>query len=416
MKEPMPASKDTHQIPLIQRDVPLWRNWNYVLLWSGQAVSSIGSQLSQFALPLFVLAFTRSPVWAGVTGGLRAIPYLFLSLPAGALVDRWNRKRIMLVCDSVRALCLASIPIAAFIGALSIFQLCLVSLLEGACFVFFNIAETACLPRVVTKEQLKAAASLQEATDNTSYTLGPFLGGILFGIGRALPFLFDAVSYGISVVSLLFIRKQFQEQRTEAPRNLWAEIREGLHWLWRHPVLRFVAFLSGIGMFMDWGTVLLVIVIATKFHAEAAAIGLIYGIAGIGGIVGALLAAPLQRWFRFGHLMMGTYWFWALLLPLYLLAANTLALALITALTYTLGSVYTVAQFSFRLAQIPDALQGRVTSAFRMVAFLGPPLGSVITGILLQTLGVAATVLLYTALLVSVALMTTFNTHLQQAR
>jgi MFS family permease len=410
----MSASKKDSQTLALQRGVPLWRNRDYVLLWSGQAISSLGSQLSQFALPLLVLAFTGSPVWAGVASGVRSIPYLLLSLPAGALVDRWNRKYMMLVCDSVRALCLASIPIAAFTGSLSIFQLCLVSLLEGTCFVFFNVAQVACLPRVVAKEQLKVAASLQETTDNTSYTLGPFLGGILFGMGRAWPFLFDAVSYIISVVSLFFIKKEFQEQRTEAPRNLWVEIREGLSFLWQHPVLRFVAFLSCIGMFMDWGTILLVIVIATKFHAEASAIGLIFGIAGIGGIVGALLAAPLQKLFRFGQLMTGTYWFWSLLLPLYLLAPNTLVLGLITALTYTLGSVYTVAQFSFRLSLIPDALQGRVNSVFRLVAFLGPPLGSVITGTLLQTLSIVPTVLIYTALLVIVSLLATFNKHMHQ--
>ncbi len=411
----MSVSKKNQPTSPLHHIVPLWRNWDYLLLWSGQAISSIGSQLSQFALPLFVLALTGSPVWAGVAGGLRTIPYLFLSLPAGALVDRCNRKWIMLVCDSVRAICLASIPIAALTGSLSILQLCLVSLLEGTCFVFFNVAEVACLPRVVAKEQLKAAASLHETTDNISYTLGPLLGGILFGIGRALPFLFDAVSYIISVVSLFFIKKEFQEQRTEPTRNVWAEIHEGLLWLWRHPVLRFVAFLSFMGMFMDFGTVLLVIVIATKLHASAVAIGLIYAIAGVGGIVGALLAAPMQKYFRFGQLMIGTYWFWSLLLPFYLFASNTLVLGLITALTFTLGSVYTVAQFSFRLSLIPDALQGRVNSVFRLIAFLGPPLGSMITGTLLQTLGIAPTVLIYTALLVIVSLITTFNKHMHQA-
>jgi len=410
----MSTIKTNHQAPSIQHSVPLWRNWDYLLLWSGQAISSIGSQLSQFALPLFVLALTGSPVWAGVAGGLRTMPYLFLSLPAGALADRWNRKWIMLVCDSARAICLASIPIAAFTGSLSVLQLCLVSLLEGTCFVFFNVAEVACLPRVLAKEQLTAAASLHETTDNISYTLGPFLGGILFGIGRSLPFLFDAVSYLISVVSLIFIKKDFQEQRTEPRRNVWAEIHEGLLWLWRHPVLRFVAFLSFMGMFMDFGTVLLVIVIATKLHAEASAIGLIYAIAGVGGIVGALLASPMQKYFRFGQLMSGTYWLWSLLLPLYLFASNMLVLGLITALTFTLGSVYTVAQFSFRLSLIPDALQGRVTSVFRLVAFLGPPLGSMITGTLLQTLGIAPTVLIDTTLLVIVSLLTTFNKHMHQ--
>lgn len=237
---------------------------------------------------------------------------------------------------------------------------------------------------------------------------------MLFSIGRALPFLFDSVSYIISVISLFFIKKDFQEQQTEPAQHIWAEIQEGFLWLWRHPVLRFVAFLSFIGMFIDFGTVLLVIVIATKLHAEASAIGLIYAIAGGGGIVGALLAAPIQKYIRFGQLMSGTYWLWSLLLPLYLLASNTLFLGLITALTFTLGSVYTVAQFSFRLSLIPDTLQGRVNSVFRLVAFLGPPLGSMITGVLLQTLGTAPTILIDTTLLVIVSLLTTLNKHMQQ--
>src|SRR5258708_63730 len=220
----MSVSNTNQQTSPLHHIVPLCRNSDYLLLWYGQASSFICSQLSQFPLPLFALALT---------------------------------------------------------GSLSILQLCLVSLLEGTCFVFFNVAEVACLPRVVAKEQLKAAASLHETTDNISYTLGPFLGGILFGIGRALPFLFDAVSYIISVVSLFFIKKEFQEQRTEPTRNVWAEIHEGLLWLWRHPVLRFVAFLSFMGMFMDFGTVLLVIVIATKLHASPVAIALIYALPAI---------------------------------------------------------------------------------------------------------------------------------------
>ena len=320
----------------------------------------------------------------------------------------------MLVCDSIRAVSLASIPFAAVAHALSILQLCLVSLLEGSCFVFFNVASSACLPRVIENEQLAAAASLQETTDNISYTVGPLLGGALFGLGQTLPFLIDAVSYLISVISLIFIQKEFQEQRTDVPRQLWAEIREGLRWLWQHQVLRFLALLSFIGMFMDWSTVLLVIVIATRRHIPAASIGLIYGIAGVGGIIGALLAPHLQKRLRFGHLMMGTYWFWSILLTLYLFATNVLTLGVISALIFLLGSIYTVAQFSYRLSVIPDALQGRVISVFRLVAFLGPPLGSTITGVLLQALGVTPTVLLYTAVLVIVALATTFNTHLQQ--
>src|SRR5262245_61063024 len=98
--------------PESSRPLPLWRNRNYLLLWSGQAISSVGGEASQLAFPLLVLAVTNSPIQAGIAGALRALAYLFFGLPAGALVDRWDRKRVMILCDAGRALALGSIPLA----------------------------------------------------------------------------------------------------------------------------------------------------------------------------------------------------------------------------------------------------------------------------------------------------------------
>src|SRR5215472_14152119 len=126
---------------------PLWRNRDYMLLWSGQTVSSLGTQVSTIAFPFLVLALTGSLAQAGFMGGLRALPYLIFSLPAGALIDRWDRKLTMIICDAGRAISLASIPIAYALGDLTIIQLYFVSAIEGTLFVFFNIAEAACLPR-----------------------------------------------------------------------------------------------------------------------------------------------------------------------------------------------------------------------------------------------------------------------------
>src|SRR5258708_2345912 len=109
----------------------LWRNRDYLLLWSGQAVSLVGTQGSQLAFPLLILALTHAPAQAGIAGALRALPYLVLSLPAGALVDRWNRKRVMILCDSGRALALGSIPLALVLGLLTILHVYLVALLGG---------------------------------------------------------------------------------------------------------------------------------------------------------------------------------------------------------------------------------------------------------------------------------------------
>jgi MFS family permease len=165
----------------------LWRNHDFMLLWSGQLISSIGSQISLLSFPLLILAMTHSPAQAGIVGALRSLPFAILCLPAGALVDRWDRKKVMLLCDTGRAIALGSIPLALWLGRLSIIQLCLVALVEGTLMAFFSLADAACLPHVVPKEQLPAATAQNQAIDSISWTLGPFLGGLLYGLGRSIP-------------------------------------------------------------------------------------------------------------------------------------------------------------------------------------------------------------------------------------
>src|SRR5690242_11014917 len=161
----------------------LWGNRDWVLLWSGQLVSVVGTQVSQLAYPLLMLALTKSPAQAGFISASRTLPYLLLGLPAGALVDRWNRKRLMIACDAGRALALGSIPLALALGRLTMAQLYLVALVEGTLFVFFGLAESAALPRTVAKTQLPAATAQNEVTNSMLTLVGPSLGGALYGVG-----------------------------------------------------------------------------------------------------------------------------------------------------------------------------------------------------------------------------------------
>lgn len=168
------------QDPVIQPEIidksihpiPLWRNRNFLLLMIGQNISSVGSQVSQLAFSLLALAFTHSPVQAGLITAARGLPYALLSLPAGALADRWNRKLVMILCDTGRAIALASIPIAFALGNLSVIQLYVVSLIEGTLFVFFSMAEVSALPHVVSKEQIATAAGQSELFYSGSQMVG----------------------------------------------------------------------------------------------------------------------------------------------------------------------------------------------------------------------------------------------------
>jgi predicted MFS family arabinose efflux permease len=389
----LPATnKTTKNTPAMPSAASLWRNRDYLLLWGGQAVSTVGSQLSLLAFPLLVLSLTHSPAQAGLIGALRELPYLLLGLPAGALVDRWDRKRVMVLCDIGRTLALGSIPLALLLGHLTLVQLYLVSLIEGALFIFFNLSVTACLPQVVAKEQLPAAVAQDQAANATSQLFGPSLGGLCYTLGRMVPFLADTISYGVSVLSLLFIKTAFQEERTAGPRSLRAEVLEGLVWLWRQPLVRFLALLSGIFNLTGAGYTLIVIVLAQRLHASSFAIGLILAGTGVGNILGTLVTPTIQKRFNFRQVMIGSTWVLALTWPLFVFTPTVFLLGVVTALSFVAVPALSVAQVSYRLSVVPDHLQGRVNAPFRIISWGCLPLGLALAGAMLQSFGPVATV------------------------
>jgi predicted MFS family arabinose efflux permease len=322
----------------------------------------------------------------------------------------------MIFCDTGRAISMASIPVAYALGDLTIVQLYLVSAIEGTLYVFFNIAEAACLPRVVPKEQLPAATAQNMATDGITALIGPPLGGALYTVGKFLPFVADALSYAASVVSLFFIEVKFQKERVAAPRKLLVEIREGLAWLWHHPLIRFMAILTGGYNLIFAGFTLIIIVLAQKQHASSFTIGLIFSVGGIGAVIGSVVATSIQKRFSFGQVIIGTTWFTALIMPLYAFAPNPLVLGILTAASFIVGPIYNVVQFSYRSAIIPDELQGRVNSVFRLIAFGGQPLGLALTGLLIQNIGVIQTVFICTFGMFAFALAANLNRHVRNAQ
>jgi predicted MFS family arabinose efflux permease len=387
-----------------------------MLLWSGQVVSTLGSAASSVVYPLLILAMTDSPAAAGIAGALSSMPYLLFSLPAGALIDRWDRKRVMILCDLGRALTVLTIPVALWLDVLTIWQLYAAAFIEGSLFVFFNIAEVAALPRVVPTAQLPQAAAQNEAAFGAAHIVGPSLGTALFQVlGRAAPFVADAVSYLVSVFTLALIRTDFRATKPATAVNLRAEILEGLRWLWRQPLIRYMAFLTGSINLANAGTGLIIIVLAQEMGARPVDIGLIFSIGGIGGVLGSLVGGQVQKRFSFGRVIVCLMWIDAVLFPLYALAPAYLLLGVVFALMYFIGPVYNVVQFSYRLALIPDALQGRVNSSFRLLAFGMMPIGAALAGWLIERVGAPATVMAFTAWFALLAIMTTLNRHVREA-
>src|SRR5690348_5208194 len=140
--------------------VPLYRKLDYLFLLGAQALSITGREIESLVLPLLALALTGSPAQAGFIGAVQTIPYLLLSLPAGALVDRWNRRLVLIVCESLRFAVFASLPVAWLLGGLGLVQLYIVSAVAGSAFVFHNIAEISAMPQLVHREDLPRATSV----------------------------------------------------------------------------------------------------------------------------------------------------------------------------------------------------------------------------------------------------------------
>ncbi len=374
---------------------PLWRNVSFLILYSGQAISNVGTQISLVTYPLLLLALTHSPAEAGLLTAIRTVPLVVFGLPAGALVDRWNWKYVMIVCDTLRAIVLGSIALVLVLfHQITFVQIAFVAFIDGTCSLFFSIAAFSAIPNIVEAEQLSDALSLNETVEATSTMLGPALGPVLYAVGSAWPFLVDSVSTLISVISLFFVRSAFQRQRIGHKTWLWQEIREGMVWLWRQKLLRFLALLTFGLITPCTGYLLVLIVQAQRLHATDTALGLILGGSGLGGIVGSLVAGRLYQRFGLANMIIWSSGIWALTWLFYAFAPNVLILGLVNAASFIIVPIYMVVQYSCRIALTPDHLQGRVNALFRLISVGGQPVGIAVTGILLQSIGPVWTVVI----------------------
>jgi MFS family permease len=382
--------------------VSLNRNREFMLLWSGQTLSELGSQISLVAYPLLVLAVTGSAAKAGVVGFARQLPIALLALPAGVLADRVNRKYLVVACDGVRAVALASIPIAMAAGAVPYLLIVVVALIDGTGFVFTYVTERGAMRQLVPTEQLGEAVARNESRTFGAMLAGPPLGGLLFQVGQAVPFLADAISYIAATISKLLIRSDFQDAR---PHATPAGAREGLRWIWQRPFLRMCALLFACSNPIFTGLYLLVVLLAKEQGASSAQIGLMLGIAAGGGLIGALLAPSLQRRLSARSALVGESWLLTLSIPLLAVVHNPLLLGVVLAAAELITPVTNSFVVGYRVALAPDRLQGRVQAASTLISFSAGWLGPLTVGFLVENAGSSATIFTLTgwALLLAAA-------------
>jgi hypothetical protein len=394
--------------------VPLRRNRDFLLLQVGQLLSDAGTQLTAIAYPLLVLAVTGSAAKAGIVAFARTLPLALLALPAGVAADRWNRKRLMIAADGVRVVAIGCLAAAILVHQLAFWVIPLVAFVEGAGAVLFSAAQAGAVRAVVPARQLPAAAGTRTGREAAVRLAGPPLGGALFGLARALPFLVDAASYACSIVSLLAMRTPFQQAREPDRSSLRSRLAEGFRFLWGHRFLRACALLFGLANFVGPGVLLAVVVIGERQGLSGGEVGALVAAFGACLLVGSLVAPLVRRRLPVRAVLLLELWTWpgcALFLVwpnVYALTAGILPTAL--AIPSTDSVVH-----GYRIAMTPDRLLGRAESVRSMVSSLIAPLGSLTAGALLDATAARTTIALFAAFGLALAIWGTLSPSIRAA-
>lgn len=370
---------------------------DFRLLWAGDTISQLGSQVSVLALPLVAVLYLNVTTFqVGVLTALESVAFLLIGLPAGAWCDRVRRRPVMIAGDLARTALLASIPIAAGFGVLTIGQLFGVALLQGAATVFFDVSYQSYLPSLVARDELVEGNAKLQASQSVAQVAGPTVGGFLVQLFTA-PFavVADAVSFLVSAGCVGAI--QAPEPAPERPEqsNLRTEIGEGMRFVLRHPILRMIAGCTGtFNLFSSAFAAVIIVFFVRTLHLSAGTIGVLFSAGSIGGILGALTASAVAR--RVGQaraiwLSVAATTPFGLLVPLTRPGAG-LALFAIGWFAVSYGVVvYNVAQVSFRQALCPPRLLGRMNATMRFLVWGTMPVGGLLGGALGTWIGLRPT-------------------------
>jgi predicted MFS family arabinose efflux permease len=344
-------------------------NRNFRLLWIGQILSDLGTQIGTLAYPLLVLALTHSALVAGAVGTAAEASAFVVRLPAGALADRIDRRRAMMLVDAARTVALATLAVLVATGAVSWPIVMVVAIVDRAGDTLFTPSSIAALPLIVPDEHLEAGWAVSEGRQYAANLVGPPLGGFLYGLGRAIPFLADAVSYGVSVLTSRAITGDFATKSTGTERRgLRTESLEGLKLLLRDSFLRAVLIQAPLINFAFSGAIFTVILGLRRNGVSAVVIGTAEAAIMVGGIVGAVVAPRIRARLTVRQALLlltggGTIMF--------LVAAAIIpspAVAIPLAVPLVLSPATNAALFGIVLRRAPASLHGRVNAGLFQVA------------------------------------------------
>ncbi len=360
--------------------------WKY---WAGQTISNLGSSVTQFALPLLIYKLTGSALNLGIATAAEFVPYLLFGLLLGAWVDRVDRKRMMIFTDIARALIIASIPLLAAFGTLSIWWIYVVGFIQSTLTICFEAGQFAAIPNLVNKDDLVTANGRIQASYSAASVLGPLLAGLLVAlVPLSTLLLVDASSFILSACSLALISMSFNPlkgEMQEEPKSIMRDVMDGLRYVLGHPVLRNISLMMALVNFVATTvSTQLVLFAKVQFQANDTQVGLLYSAGSVGIVVLSLLAGPLRKRWSFSTVALGalmtegilvvvlafTHWYWIGIL--------------LWACIGGLGILFNINTGSLRQVIVPNSMLGRVMSIAGVLAWSAIPLGSLLGGFVIS--------------------------------
>jgi MFS family permease len=377
----------------------LWRHADFLKLWSAQSISLLGTQVTALALPLTaILLLNATPVQVGMLASLQYLPFLLISLPAGAIVDRVRRLPVLIATDLGRAVLLGVVPLAVWLGHLQLWLLYPVAFAAGVLSVFFDVAHQSYLPSIVDNDQLVEGNTKLQLSYSGAQLAGPGLGGVLVQLLTApIAIAVDAASYLGSAILLGLIHRREPAlppaAETTDLRGIARDIRAGLRFVWRHPLIRPIALATGTANFFylfGMTGAILALYAVRELGLSPALLGVVLVFGNVGAVLGSLVADRVLARFRFGRVMLVGSVVSAVAITLMALATPATAVVQLAAavLIGEFGvTIYDISQISLRQAATPPALLGRMNATVRFVNWGPIPIGAFLGGILGEALG-----------------------------
>jgi len=403
------VSTGTSERPALRANRAFW------LLWVGQAGSTLGSTSSALAMPLLVLALTGSPTQAGLVGFVATGSAVVGLLPAGVVADRLDRRGLMRWCDAGRAGAMAALTVTLALSRPPLVELLGLALVNGSLSALFLAAHSGAVRHVVARADLPTAVARNQVYEQAAVVGGPPLGGVLFAVARPLPFLVDAVSYLISYLTITAICIPLQEsQQPSGPREpTRRRLLDGLRWSFAEPFLRASVLYVAALTLVSPAVVLSVIVGASAHGASATETGVIFALSGIGGVAGAVVAPKIQQRWAPGAVLLAAGAVCATAVPLLTTTTHPILLGVILAATGFVSPLINTIIVSYQMRVTPDRLQGQAYASMILIAGSSAALGSLTGGFLLTAIGPTKSLLVLTAVIVTVVVTASSSTALR---